>query len=275
MRLSVLIVLVSTGLGSAADVTPEVLYKQHCALCHDSPRATRAPTLSVMRQMSPEAIVNSLEGGLMKQQGTGLANAERRSLAEWLTGKTIGSSAATTGMCENRAAPFEVDDNAWTGWGNGVDNHRFAQASIDPSKLMLKWAFGFPGAAISFAQPSITGGRIFVGSASRKVYSLDAKTGCIYWIFKPQANVRAAITITPQKVALFADQLANVYAVDARNGELLWKTHVDEHRSGHLTGAPQFLRDRLYVPISAAEDGPSQSEIRMLHGARRCGCTGC
>jgi len=211
-----------------------------------------------MRQMSAETIVNTLESGLMKQQGAALAGAERRSLAEWLTGKTIGNAAAATaGMCENRAAPFEVDNAAWTGWGNGVDNRRFAQASIDPSKLVLKWAFGFPGAAISFAQPSVTGGRMFVGSASRKVYSLDAKSGCIYWIFEPQANVRAAITITPQKVALFADQLANVYAVDARNGELLWKTHVDEHRSGHVTGAPQFWRDRLYVPISAAEDGPS------------------
>src|SRR5260370_1314602 len=254
---SILIILAFAGLGSAADVTPDVLYKQHCALCHDSPGPTRAPALSVMRQMSPETIVNSLEGGLMKQQGAALASAERRSLAEWLTGKTIGNSGTPTGMCENTAAPFEVDDKAWTGWGNGVVNHRFAKASLDPSKLVLKWAFGFPGAAISFAQPSLTGGRMFVGSASRKVYSLDAKTGCIYWLFEPQANGGGAITITPQKVALFADQLANVYAVDARNGELLWKTHIHEHPSGHVTGAPQFWRDRLDVPISSLEDGPS------------------
>src|SRR5258708_358130 len=254
---SILIIVAFAGLGSAADVTPKVIYKQPCALCHDSPGATRAPALSVMRQMSPETIVNSLEGGLMKQQGAALASAERRSLAEWLTGDTLAYPAATIGMCENAATPFEVDDKAWTGWGNGVVNHRFAKASLDPSKLVLKWAFGFPGAAISFAQPSVNGGRMFVGSASRKVYSLDAKTGCIYWVFEPQANVRAAITISPQKVALFADQLANVYAVDARNGELLWKTHIDEHRSGRVTGAPQFWRDRLYVPISSLEDGPS------------------
>src|SRR5216684_1816111 len=118
MRVSILIVLAFAGLGSGADVTPEVLYKKHCVLCHDSPGATRAPALSVMRQMSPETIVNSLEGGLMKQQGTALARAERRSLAEWLTGKTIGNSTATIGMCENASAPFEVDDRAWTSWGN-------------------------------------------------------------------------------------------------------------------------------------------------------------
>src|SRR5258708_35415261 len=110
LRLSILTILAFAGLGSAADVTPDVLYKQHCALCHDSRGPPRAPALSVMRQMSPETIVNSLEGGLMKQQGTALARAERRSLAEWLTGKTIGDTlghpAAPTGMCENTAAPF-------------------------------------------------------------------------------------------------------------------------------------------------------------------------
>src|SRR5260370_22566419 len=108
VRLSILIVLGFAGLGSAADVTPEVLYKQHCALCHDSPGPTRAPALSVMRQMSPETIVNSLECGLMKQQGTALASAERRSLAVWLSGKATGNSSATTGRCETTSAPFAV-----------------------------------------------------------------------------------------------------------------------------------------------------------------------
>jgi len=236
---------------------PATTYKQSCAMCHDNPSATRAPSTGVMRQMSPETIVNALENGLMKQQGATLAAADRRAVAEWLSGKTIGSAQAATGFCENRNAALDLNGDSWDGWGNGVVNHRFARSAIDPAKLELKWAFGFPGAAISFAQPSITGSRIFIGSASRKVYSLDARTGCIYWIFEPQANVRAAITITPQKIALFADQLTNVYAVDAKNGELLWKTHVDEHRSAHVTGAPQFWRDRLYVPISSGEDGPS------------------
>lgn len=245
----------------AADITPTALYQQHCAMCHDNPGATRAPAVAVMRQMSPEVILNALENGLMKEQGKALALNDRRSLAEYLTGKTIGSGpVAATGFCENRNATFDVggaDSDVWDGWGNGVDNHRFTRVSLDPSKLVLKWAFGFPGAAISFAQPSITGGRIFVGGASRKVYSLDAKTGCTYWIFEPQANVRASITVTSEKIALFADQVANVYATDARNGELLWKTHVDDHRSAHVTGAPQYFKGRLYVPISSAEDGPS------------------
>lgn len=241
---------------AAAGAPPAELYRQHCAMCHDNPGPTRAPALAVIRQMSPEMVMNSLENGLMKQQGRALSAADRRSLAEFLTGKTAGAT-ASTGFCENRNAAFDAGGNVWDGWGNGVVNRRFANVSLDPAKLELKWAFGFPGAAVSFAQPSVTGGRIFIGGASRKVYSLDAKTGCTYWLFEPQANVRAAITITADRIALFADQLANAYAVNASNGELLWKAHLDDHPAAHVTGAPQFWNGRLYVPISSGEDGPS------------------
>lgn len=247
-------VLASAAL--AADITPASLYQQHCETCHANPGATRAPAIAVMRQMSAENILNALNSGLMKQQGAALVPAQRRALAEWLSNKPIGE-AAVQGYCANRDASFETRGGAWNAWGNGIDNPRYTDDPLDPAKLELKWAFGIPGAAVSFAQPSISGGRIFMGSASRKVYSLDARTGCIYWIFAPQANVRGAITITPQKLALFADQGGNAYAVDARNGELLWKTHVDNHPYAHVTGSPVFYKDRLYVPISSGEDGPS------------------
>jgi polyvinyl alcohol dehydrogenase (cytochrome) len=240
-----------------ADIAPATLYQQHCAACHANPGGTRAPAIAVMRQMSPENILNALDNGLMKQQAAVLAAPQRRAIAEWITAKTIGAGAPVSSRCAQPDPVFDLSATAWNGWGNGLDNTRFINDPMDPATLELKWAFGFPGAAVSFAQPTITGGRIFIGSASRRVYSLDAKSGCIQWIFEPQANVRAAITITPQKVALMADQRANAYALDARNGELLWKTHLDDHPSAHVTGAPAVYKDRMYVPISSGEDGPS------------------
>jgi polyvinyl alcohol dehydrogenase (cytochrome) len=242
----------------AADVKPADLYQQHCAACHANPGATRAPALTVMRQMSPENILNALDNGLMKQQAVSVAAANRRAIAEWIAGRMIGGSTATTGFCEKRDAEFDpAAGPAWESWGNGVTNPRFVNDPLRPETLELKWAFAFPGAASSNAQPSIRGGRIFTGSASRKVYSLDAKTGCIHWIFEPQSNVRGAISITPERLALFADQQSNTYAVDARNGELRWKTRVDTHAAAHVTGSPTYYKGRLYVPISSGEDGPS------------------
>src|SRR6201986_614985 len=77
----------------------------------------------------------------------------------------------------------------WNGWGVEPPPHRFQPADmarLDPSdvaRLKLKWAFGFPGAGRSVAQPTVFGGRVFVGSQNGKVYSLDAKSGCTYWDF--------------------------------------------------------------------------------------------
>src|SRR5258705_10288239 len=90
-------------------------------------------------------------------------------------------------------------------------------------KLSLKWAFGFPDASSAWAQPTIASGRVFVGSQNGTVYSLDAKTGCIYWTYAASGGVRTAVTIGPGTaknfVAYFADTNANLYAVDASTGE--------------------------------------------------------
>ena len=42
--------------------------------------------------------------------------------------------------------------------------------------LELKWAFGFPDATSSWAQPTVVGGWVFVGSQNGTVYALDAGT---------------------------------------------------------------------------------------------------
>jgi polyvinyl alcohol dehydrogenase (cytochrome) len=123
--------------------------------------------------------------------------------------------------------------------------------------LKLKWAFGFPGVGKANAQPAVVGGRIFAGSDSGKVYSLDAGTGCIYWTFKADRPVRSAISIGPvgaKWVAYFGDQHAQAYAVDAATGALLWKVRVEEHPAAMITGAPALYDGRLYVPTSSYEE---------------------
>jgi hypothetical protein len=56
---------------------------------------------------------------------------------------------------------------------------------ICAADLKRAWTFGFPGASCALAQPTAMGGRIFIGSQSGKVYSLDASTGCTYWELGP------------------------------------------------------------------------------------------
>src|SRR5438445_327168 len=110
----------------------------------------------------------------------------------------------------------------------------------------------------AYSQPTIAGGRVFVGSEGRRVYSLDRATGCVYWSFTADAGVRAAIAIGPvanSYAAYVSDLSANVYAIDAASGRLLWKTSVDRHRAARITGAPRLHAGRLYVPVASLEEG--------------------
>ena len=157
---------------------------------------------------------------------------------------------------------------AWNGWGAGLSNSRFqtpkaAQLTArDVPHLKMKWAFGLEGAKQVFGEPVVAAGRVFFSADTGSVYSLDAKTGCMYWMFQAEAGVRSAVSIRPAQpspIAYFGDLKANVYALDARTGTLLWKVHADEHPAAHITGAPQVFENRVYVPLASGEEGTSSS----------------
>jgi len=161
-------------------------------------------------------------------------------------------------------SPFHPDAGpAWNGWGGGVSNSRFqADAGIAPGqvpRLQLKWAFGFPGTRSVLGQPSVIGGRVFIGVDTGQVYSIDAATGCLVWSYKANAGVRTAITVArvdeSRYAAFFGDLAGMAYAVDAGTGVELWKSRVDAHPTARITGAPQFFEDRLYVPVASGEEG--------------------
>jgi polyvinyl alcohol dehydrogenase (cytochrome) len=153
---------------------------------------------------------------------------------------------------------------AWNGWGGDLTNTRFQAAkgaqlaAEEAPRLQLKWAFGFPGVKSVLGQPSVVGGRVFLGVDTGKVYAIDAGRGCLYWSFQADAGVRTAITVERSGsgyAAFFGDLKANAYAVNAATGELHWKVSVDGHPMARVTGAPKFFEGRLYVPVASGEEG--------------------
>ncbi|PYT97367.1 MAG: hypothetical protein DMG38_20085 [Acidobacteria bacterium] len=244
----------------------EALYKQRCAACHEGP-VPKAPNRAALKQMSPENIRFALVGGSMAVQGLGLTTAQIADLAEFLTGRLpLKEQIPAAAMCPADAGQAFDDPLArphWNGWGVDLEQHRFqpaemAQLSAEQvPKLKLKWAFGFPGVFRAQAQATVAGGRVLVGSFERRVYSLSAETGCVFWAIETDAHVRTAISLGENGsrwAAYFGDQRANVYAVDAATGRLLWKTHVEEFPGAAITGAPALAAGRLYVPISSMEE---------------------
>jgi len=250
----------------AANKEGEALYRQRCAACHDA-GVSGAPNRAALQEMSAENIRFALVTGKMSVQGRGLASAQIDALSQFLTGRlpTKEQLPSEAYCVAGSAPPFANALIAphWNGWGADLAQHRFQPAPMaglsaeQVPNLKLKWAFGIPGVSRMDAQPTVVGGRVFVGSRGRKVYSLSTTAGSIHWVFDADFPVRTAISIGQSGdawLAYFGDQHANAYAVDALNGKLVWKTHVEEHPDARITGAPALAGGRLYVPTSSFEE---------------------
>ena len=281
-------------IGPMARVAAQPLFNNHCASCHQNVKASadeaalkanRAPNTETLAQMTPEAIYAALTTGVMVQEAKSLTNDEKRMIAEFFGGRTmLSAEAGDAKNMSNRcsANPAMRDPSAgpsWNGWGNDLANTRFQLAqsaglsASQVSRLKLKWAFGLPGGAETSGQPAVVSGRVFLGDYNSFVYSLDAVTGCVYWSFRADAQVRTALVIGPVRVegktkgnakgsapggtryaAYFGDKKANIYAVDAHSGELLWKTNIEPRLLAHITGAAALYGGRLYVGVAGSEE---------------------
>ena len=258
---------------AGAQVLQEIsLFEAHCASCHASPTDDRTPTKEALRQLTPEAVLAALTTGAMVVQASQLRDDQKRLLAAHVAGRPLGSAevgdaSAMPNQCSTEPFVDPLAGPMWNGWGIDASNGRFQSAAAaglsadQVPDLTLRWAFGFPSGSSAYAQPTVVGGRVFVGSDIGYVYSLDAETGCVHWSFQAQAGVRTAISIgavtgagSASHAAYFGDVAANVYAVDAETGRVLWTRVADSHPIARITGAPTLVDGRLYVPVSSLEE---------------------
>ena len=238
------------------------LFQSHCYSCHHSGSGYAAPTLDQLHQMSKGSILLALESGRMKAQGSQLTADARAILAQFLGAQDNGALLGpTVSSCATKTFSI-AGDPSWSGWGADVTNSRFQPAGsaglgrAEVPRLKLKWAFGFPGASATYGQPTVAGGRLFVGSEDGTVYSLDAHTGCTYWSYKAETTVKTALSVdSTGHSVFFGDTNGNVYAVLAESGSPLWKVHAESHPAARITGSPVLVGDRLYLPVSSGEEG--------------------
>ncbi len=248
-------------------------FQTQCAQCHGNPNVPRAPSAEALREMTPEKIYAALTTGPMQQQASALNDAQKKAVAEFMAGRPLGSAQSggseTMGFqCRtNPPLPDPASRPAWNGWSPDLSNTRFQPANVakltpaQVPKLKLKWVFGFPSGVSANAQPTVVSGRVFVGSDNGYVYSIDAKSGCVYWSYELGSVVRNAITVGAVKgqgdakyAAFVGDGHANVYAINAQTGKLLWKTKVDPHFVARITAGTRYYDGKLIVPVSSSEE---------------------
>jgi polyvinyl alcohol dehydrogenase (cytochrome) len=248
-------------------------FQTQCYGCHANAPASKATTAAAIRQMTPERIYAGLMDAAKHPQGQNLSDIQKQRVAEFMASRPLGSK----GAGDAKAMPNQCSSNpamrdpasgpGWNGWGNGIANTRSQTAAAarltaaDVPKLKLKWAFGIPKGMTNNAQPTVVSGRVFMATDNGYIYSLDAKTGCVYWSFENGAIVRNSPMVgavtgqgNTRFAVFFGDGQANVFGLDAQTGRQLWKVHVDDHVVARITGSVTYHDGKVYVPVSGSEE---------------------
>jgi polyvinyl alcohol dehydrogenase (cytochrome) len=188
--------LVAIAPAFAQAVSGEALYKRRCAACHDNADG-RTPPREALRNMTPSRIMRTLDFGAMMTVAYTLTRAEREAVAQFLGKPGAEPAPLPSAYCASRSARVSATTGAvWNGWSALPDNARFTPAPVakldaaQVPNLKVKWAFGFEGDISAFAQPTVIGGQVFVGSAGGVVHALRADTGCLQWTFQATGPIR-------------------------------------------------------------------------------------
>jgi len=253
-RAPLLLVLLAAA---APAQSPDGLFLSKCGPCHNNANSVNAPLPDTLRKMTWKAVLTALETGKMATIGAALPPNQREVIAKFI-GRPEAPLIPPAAVCpEAKGSPGAP---AWNGWADAA-NTRFQPAKtagLTPTntpRLKLKWSFAFPGVTTAFGNPTVFGGRIFVGAADGAVYSLDARSGCVYWTYVATAGVRVAPLISANgRTAYFGDLRGYVYAVNSINGSLQWKVRAEDHPLAVITGSPKLDGNRLYVPVSGRDE---------------------
>src|ERR1043165_2842289 len=76
--------------GPSAAQDGAALYRRDCAACHDM-GVDRAPAREALQAMTAERVLNALENGPMISMASRETGAERRAIAQFVTGKALSA----------------------------------------------------------------------------------------------------------------------------------------------------------------------------------------
>jgi polyvinyl alcohol dehydrogenase (cytochrome) len=248
----------------AAPVSGEAVYQQRCAACHDAANP-RVPPRDELKKLSVTRILRALDFGEMNNVASKLRQDEREAVASYLGVPGGNIQFPAKAYCADRMVRLTGRGKAeWNGWSPALTNTRYQPGDAagltlgQIPRLKLKWAYGFDGDIVAFAQPTVLDGHLFVGSASGLVQALNVESGCIQWVFQATGPVRSALLAVPlgdKHALLFGDTTGWFYSVEAETGRLLWKKRPEPHEATRLTGAPLAYQGTVVVPVASWEEG--------------------
>ncbi len=172
----------------------------------------------------------------------------------------------TDAMIENNAAnPAEVLSS-----GMGTQGQRFSSLTKinagNVQNLVPAWSFSFGGEKQrgQESQPLIHKGKMFVTASYSRIFALDAKTGAKLWKYEhrlpegimPCCDVVNRGAALYDNLVIFSTLDAQLVALDADTGKVVWKETIDDYKAGYSnTAAPLIAKGLVLTGVSGGEFG--------------------
>ena len=156
--------------------------------------------------------------------------------------------------------------NWLTYWGDySAIRHRDLH-QIDTSNvtnLRVDWIFQTTQPGEFETVPLVVDGIMYLTGGNGYAYALDAQSGRQLWMYKHAFPPGRKANGPNRGFAILGNRLfmatpdANVVALDARTGRLIWQTEMAPYNEGQhqATLAPIVIKDKVIVGIASAEWG--------------------
>src|SRR5215510_6002293 len=125
------------------------IFGNACGGCHG--KIESAPSPAMLKKLTPEKVYEALTTGDMRNQAKDLTDQQKRDIAEWVSGRSLGASVSgdvksMPNRCSANPPVKDLTAPGWNGWSHEIFNARFQptkMAGLQPasvSRLTLKWA---------------------------------------------------------------------------------------------------------------------------------------
>ena len=154
------------------------------------------------------------------------------------------------------AALLKPPTDTWPTYNGDYSGRRYSPLtrinSSNVGSLTLAWAFQTHGVALKSTPLEVNG--ILYFSVPDHVWAVDARTGRQIWHYFRSSE---GDHIGHRGLAMYKDRLyftapdGQLICLDARNGEMKWKTELADPKLGYFsTMAPLVVRDHVIVGVS-------------------------
>lgn len=159
---------------------------------------------------------------------------------------------------------------------NAHTDYNAAETAINPSnapKLSVLWSMPSATKAIVTAQMIMANGMLYWGSWDGVMHASDPATGNQLWstmlsttpggcsnkskgVISSPVVATVPINGSPTSTLFIGAGAANLYALDALTGQILWQTNLQNNAAAFIYASPTYYNGSLYIGVASTGDCP-------------------